>query len=134
MSRGNENCGSVCSPAVWGIDVKDDPIPSNHPAEVSCNVVSQRADPQGIFSVVSDIEVKPNWDYSDNISYRWQNLNQQNQQYSDPDRNLASYNRTLGGAVSFDGFMNTVKRRSINTWDRRYEAKSINAYIRAGFD
>jgi len=134
MSRGNPNCGSVCSPAVWGIDVADNPIPSGYPAEVSCNVVSNRVDPNGIFSVVSDIEVAARWRYSDNISFRWQNLNQQNTQYTDPSRNLGSYNRSLGGSSSFDAFMNTVKNRSINTWNIRYEAKSVNAYIRAGFD
>jgi len=61
-------------------------------------------------------------------------LNQQNTQYADPNRNLASYNRSLGGSESFDSFMTTVKSRPINFWDPRYQAKSINAYIRAGFD
>jgi len=134
MSRGNENCGSVCSPAVWGIDVADNPIPNDYPAEVSCNVVSQRVNPNGIFSVVSDIEIATNWQYDNNVSYRWQNLNQQNTQYADPNRNLATYNRSLGGPESFDSFMTTVKSRPINFWDPRYQAKSINAYIRAGFD
>jgi len=71
MSRGSNSCGNVCSPAVWGIDVADEPIPADYQAEVTCNVVAQRA---------------------------------------------------------------KVKSRPVNVWDRRYEATSINAYIRAGFD
>ncbi len=134
MSRGSNSCGNVCSPAVWGIDVADEPIPADYQAEVTCNVVAQRANPNGVFSVVSDIEIADNWNYSDNISFRWLDRNQATGPYRDPNRNLASYNASLGGVNSFDGFMNKVKSRPVNVWDRRYEATSINAYIRAGFD
>jgi hypothetical protein len=46
---------------------------------------------------------------------------------------FGDYNESIGGANDLDAFMNMAKSRALHTWDERYTAKLINAFIRAGY-
>lgn len=53
--------------------------------------------------------------------------------YLDPNRDVASYHASIGGASSLDAFLARARTQSRATWDARYTAAAVNAYIRAGF-
>ena len=53
--------------------------------------------------------------------------------YSDPRRNLATYNATLGGSASFESFMASARTLSRQTWKPSLAAPAAIGYIRAGF-
>jgi len=71
-----------------------------------------------------------------NIEFNWSfNNNPENPNgYVDPGRTLADYNKFIGGAESFDEFMDIAIQRPLQTWDERYTALEINRYIRAGYE
>jgi len=52
--------------------------------------------------------------------------------FTDPNRNLASYNQSIGGTASFEAFMADAKAASRQNWSK-YSASTVNDYIRAGF-
>lgn len=54
--------------------------------------------------------------------------------YADPNRTLASYNATLGGASTLDAFVARARQQSRDNWSDAYTASAANAYIRAGFN
>ncbi|GEM_PF-1787049 len=54
--------------------------------------------------------------------------------YSDPDRTLASYNVTLGGANSDDAFLAAAESRPTGTWNDNYGALAAINYVREGFN
>lgn len=70
---------------------------------------------------------------ANNVVYKWGNDSEGADKYPNAGRTLGSYNETLGGANSFDDFMNVVLNRPVGTWDSKYTASAINKYIRAGF-
>ena len=53
--------------------------------------------------------------------------------YPDPNRNLRTYNETLGGSADTDLFMSKVILQSRHNWNPEYTACETNNYIRAGF-
>jgi hypothetical protein len=55
------------------------------------------------------------------------------QPYADPDRGVESYNASIGGAASFDAFIQSALGRSKDAWDSRYTAGAAIDYIRRGF-
>ena len=54
-------------------------------------------------------------------------------QFVDPDRTLATYNQTLGGAPTLEAFLAEARLQSKSNWRPEYTAQSIAEYIRAGF-
>lgn len=57
----------------------------------------------------------------------------QQAQYPDPDRTMATYNASLGGANSRAAFNAAVRLQHKADWDGRFTARSVIAYVRAGF-
>jgi hypothetical protein len=55
------------------------------------------------------------------------------QSYIDPDRTLASYNGSLGGDASVQGFIAEAHKQSRDNWRPQYTAAAVNDFIRAGF-
>ena len=54
--------------------------------------------------------------------------------YSDPTRNLSTYQSNLSSSSSFDLFIKAAKEQSKNNWDKNYDINSIMDYLREGFD
>lgn len=143
MVKGDKPCSGVnlCTPARWGID-----FDVNGAADymASGNIVSgvdnahtswaTQFDNLVTKSIYIHGDPSPAVKMSANITWRWQTPTEgDGPNYADPGRTLADYNQSLGGDSSFEDFMKTVKSRGLQTWDERYTAKSINSYIRAGF-
>jgi hypothetical protein len=53
--------------------------------------------------------------------------------YPDPERGVASYSESLGGAGTTDDFIANARRQSKASWQPAFTAEAANAYIRAGF-
>lgn len=53
--------------------------------------------------------------------------------FKDPNRSLASYNASLGGAESFEAFVAEVRQQSKTRWREEYMADRIIQYFRDGF-
>ena len=53
--------------------------------------------------------------------------------YPDPNRTLERYHATLGGGASLLSFIEEAKKQSKFNWRTEYTARSVNAYLRAGF-
>src|SRR5262249_16416013 len=58
---------------------------------------------------------------------------EQSAPFPDPDRSIATYNASIGGAPSLDDFMLQARLQSKAYWRDQYTAKAVNDYIRAGF-
>ena len=76
---------------------------------------------------------------ADNIIWDWKSslpadLKESAGPFKDPDRTLASYNASLGGDESFEGFAQQVRRQSKANWRTEYTAAAVIAYIRDGFE
>jgi hypothetical protein len=63
----------------------------------------------------------------------WLGFGAANPGYIAPMRDVASYHATIGGVASLDAFLARARTQSRATWDARYTASAVNAYIRAGF-
>ncbi|SMF65765.1 hypothetical protein SAMN02745866_04227 [Alteromonadaceae bacterium Bs31] len=144
MIKGDNACAgpNLCTPALWGLE-----FDRNGPADYQTknNIVSNTApndtDWQGFYNGL----VKAGYHFhgdesqaiqaSGNIEWNWSFDGQgAGPNYKDPGRTLGDYNESLGGKNSFDEFMETALNRPLQTWDERYTADKINAYIRAGFE
>ena len=84
----------------------------------------------------------PDWFRSDdgNMDYqRWTSLTSEvgssnmAQNSPDPDRDLASYQNSLGKEASFEAFINAIVSQGKYHWDSAYTADAVNQYLRAGF-
>ncbi|MCX5690846.1 MAG: right-handed parallel beta-helix repeat-containing protein, partial [Planctomycetota bacterium] len=53
--------------------------------------------------------------------------------WSDPSRNIASYNLTLGGSADTRAFLTAARSQRRSSWDRRLTAIAVNEYVREGF-
>jgi len=53
--------------------------------------------------------------------------------YLDPNRDMATYNASLGGANNFTAWVTTQRAQSRESWDSRYTAAAETNYIKAGF-
>jgi hypothetical protein len=53
--------------------------------------------------------------------------------FADPSRSIASYQAGLGGAAGIDGFIDACRAQSRDGWDERYSARTVNAWLQAGF-
>ena len=53
--------------------------------------------------------------------------------YPDPNRDLMTYNVSLGGTADEDEFIDVLLTQEKGAWDTDYMAEAFNAYIRAGF-
>jgi hypothetical protein len=53
--------------------------------------------------------------------------------YPDPNRTVETYNASLGGKPTFDGFIREVRKQSKTNWRKEYTAAAVNAYVREGF-
>ena len=86
------------------------------------------------------ISIPESWPEStleNNIVYDWRPSAGQKDDpgpFVDPERSVASYNKSLGGEATFDAFANEVRKQSKTNWRKEYTAQAINAYIRAGFE
>ncbi len=54
-------------------------------------------------------------------------------QFVDPERTIASYQTSLGGAPMLDDFLTEAKKQSRCNWRTEYTADAVNNYIRKGF-
>ena len=135
---------NVCSSASWGMEIR---VNGNADYEIHDNIIELRDPTDTLWpTVYSSLNLQSVSRTADSpysmsllnetgtITYKFENDQEGTDQgYKDPGRTLADYNASLGGARDFDEFMNIVKSRPLHTWDDRYSAKSINAYIREGF-
>lgn len=136
MYRGVDPCSSdnVCSSAVNAVDlaVNSDADYQAH-GNLAINRLKENGRTPRSLSWLGRDDLRE-FPKSGNIAYKWVNEEEGTEVvYSNPGRNLSSYNQSLGGSYSFDEFMNIVKNREPGTWDVRYTAKAINAHIREGF-
>lgn len=77
----------------------------------------------------------------DNLNYdltSWQNLTGDNSveglvTFDDPDRNLSTYQVSLGGTATFEAFMEEARKQSKDNWREAYTARAVNDYMREGF-
>lgn len=53
--------------------------------------------------------------------------------YPDPNRDIGTYNQSLGGANNLEDFFTAARLQAKTAWDSRYTAEKFNRYIRAGF-
>lgn len=53
--------------------------------------------------------------------------------YVSPNRLLGTYNASLGKTGTLDAFLAEARKQSRQTWNPKYTASAVNAYIRAGF-
>jgi hypothetical protein len=58
---------------------------------------------------------------------------EQSAAFPDPNRTIATYHASIGGAPSLVDFMAQARLQSKAYWRDQYTAKSVNDYIRAGF-
>ena len=54
-------------------------------------------------------------------------------QFPDPNRTIATYHASIGGAGNLDAFMMEARQQSKANWRPQYTAAAVNDYIRAGF-
>ena len=54
--------------------------------------------------------------------------------YSAPDRSIATYMMSMGGAPSLDAFLSLAAQQSRQNWRPEFTAAAVNQYIRDGFD
>lgn len=54
--------------------------------------------------------------------------------FTDPTRNLATYDASIGGQGSTEGFLSRARRQSRSNWDERLGTDTALDYLRAGFD
>ena len=77
----------------------------------------------------------------DNLNYdlpSWQSLTGDNSveslvTFDDPNRNLSSYQASLGETATFEAFMEEARKQSKDNWQEVYTAQAVNDYLRAGF-
>jgi len=151
MIKGHDACNynNACSRALMGIDLSLSG--GNADWQAHDNIISKLAADDNAWRDMWDARHEATWEeryqlsitslteddaiYStDNIIWKW-NLSpgEPEHSYPDPERTLADYNAHLGGARSFDAFMQVVLNRPLQTWDERYSAYAINDFIREGF-
>jgi hypothetical protein len=53
--------------------------------------------------------------------------------FVDPHRSVATYSASIGGIQSLEGFMSAVRQQSRANWNPVYTAAALNGYVRAGF-
>jgi len=53
--------------------------------------------------------------------------------YPDPDRDMATYNASLGGVASVDAFLAQMRLQSRQNYRKEYTARSAISYMQAGF-
>lgn len=53
--------------------------------------------------------------------------------FVDPNRTAGTYNATLGGAATLEGFLNEMKTQSRFRYRQPYTGKALTEYVRAGF-
>jgi hypothetical protein len=135
----------ISNPRGWGLQVV-----SGDGSLLEGNVIAHvtSADPPGSIIIESH---STNTIVKNNIEYLWGpgppsimdkgtatvvSGNQDNlmaSSYPDPNRSLASYHATLGGAPTTDAFLVEARKQGKDNWRTAYTAKAVNAYIRAGF-
>lgn len=142
MVKGKDACSgaNLCTAAVWGIEfdingAADWQAHGNIASSLSPEDKQWQTKYNGLVRKSLPGLDDPSAKSSNNLAWRWQSNDEGGAEsaYPDPGRTLGDYNESLGGANSFDAFMETVKNRSLQQWDERYTAKEINKYIRAGF-
>jgi hypothetical protein len=53
--------------------------------------------------------------------------------FPDPNRTIATYHASIGGAPTLEAFMTEARKQSKNNWRVQYTAEAVNDYIRDGF-
>jgi hypothetical protein len=53
--------------------------------------------------------------------------------FLDPTRSIATYQASLGATASIDAFILACRNQSRDSWDDRYTAEAVNAWLKAGF-
>lgn len=144
--RGSESISwkALCTGAVFGIDIN---LHGDADYVSTGNIVSGRAPDDTKWAGVTSLnaasylkQVRTDADKvrvvkeSGNIAWEWSGAAEgHGPDYQDPGRTLGDYNQSLGGANSYDEFMQVAKSRKLQTWDDRYTAASVNRFIRAGY-
>jgi hypothetical protein len=71
--------------------------------------------------------------YEDNIVYNWPVGANTKGSYAEPKRDLASYDKDMGGPGTLEHFIEGLRSQSQQTWRTEYTADAINEYFREGF-
>jgi hypothetical protein len=53
--------------------------------------------------------------------------------FADPSRSIDSYQAGSSGAAGIDGFIAACRAQNRDAWDERYSARTVNAWLQAGF-
>ena len=61
------------------------------------------------------------------------NVNEDSEGFVDPNRNLATYQASLGRRATFEAFICEARRQSKFYWRQEYTAALVNNYLREGF-
>lgn len=139
---GGESSGLLCTNAVWAYNV-DDPGDGdvNVINNIACNapIAGELGTSLIIRAFHSDTNEHASVNYEGNIAYNWSGGYSGTGvtvggSYPDPCRSLGKYNQSIGGANSYDAFMDAVKNRPSGVWYENQSAPAINDYVRAGFN
>lgn len=100
--------------------------------DIEENIIAHNQDGLG---TVMGIEQLSQVDYINNIVYDWDpQQDMTDPGWLDPDRSIADYNASIGGAASIDAFMNACRTRAVGTWPYAYTAYAVIDYVREGFN
>lgn len=61
------------------------------------------------------------------------NVSMEQVKFVDPDRNIATYMKSIGETPTYEAFMEKALLQSRHGWNQKFTAAAVNAYIRAGF-
>lgn len=139
MHKGIDHCqGAACSSALFGLHIK--PLNMVADFDITNNIVTGLS-PEETQPLDALTRRSLHTDYTeiagiaDTITWEWESSSEgHGPDYVDPGRTLADYYQSIGGEHDFDAFMQEVKNRPLQTWNKKYTATAINDYIRAGFE
>lgn len=139
IAKGDQACtgANLCTPALWGVHIDELGDGDFQLIGNIAHSLSENDEWTQVFTglVRTGIRFNALATYDSNISWHWDSDTDGDAvSYVDPGRTLEDYHASIGAVPTFDAFMDIVKSRSIQSWDERYSAKAVNAYIRAGFE
>ncbi len=67
------------------------------------------------------------------LLYKWGSETNSAGPFSDPDRDIKTYMKSLGATASVEAFLKEARKQSRANWRPAYTAHTVNEYIRKGF-
>lgn len=109
----------------WGIDFN----PQNN-GVVENNIVAHVISSAGNrFAIKQSGSVT----YNNNIVYKWDAGTDDPKNYLDPERTIEEYDQLMGGAGTFESFVEKIRSQSRISWDPDYSLEKISQFFRDGF-